>query len=127
MAHSAISRLTDRPRHSGKKVRPFAIPSNLEHTATTRGAIANPPAEDGDRCCFVQGSSIFFFSRSDDRYLRALLTSTLRQTGKGLIKVNGKPLSLIQPQTLRFKLYEPVRTYPHGRISRGSRRFFKLS
>jgi len=28
--------------------------------------------------------------------------------GKGLIKVNGKPLSLMQPEILRFKVYEPV-------------------
>jgi len=28
--------------------------------------------------------------------------------GKGLIKVNGKPLSLVQPEILRFKVYEPV-------------------
>jgi hypothetical protein len=28
--------------------------------------------------------------------------------GKGLIKVNGKPLSLVEPQVLRFKVYEPV-------------------
>jgi ribosomal protein S9 len=31
-----------------------------------------------------------------------------KQTGKGLIKVNGKPLSLVQPEILRFKVYEPV-------------------
>ncbi|KIV89975.1 40S ribosomal protein S16-B [Exophiala mesophila] len=28
--------------------------------------------------------------------------------GKGLIKVNGKPLSLVQPEILRFKVYEPL-------------------
>ena len=28
--------------------------------------------------------------------------------GKGLIRVNGKPLSLVQPQVLRFKVYEPL-------------------
>ena len=28
--------------------------------------------------------------------------------GKGLIRVNGKPLSLVEPQMLRFKVYEPV-------------------
>jgi small subunit ribosomal protein S16e len=28
--------------------------------------------------------------------------------GKGLIKVNGRPLSLVEPQILRFKVYEPV-------------------
>ena len=28
--------------------------------------------------------------------------------GKGLIKVNGRPLSLVEPQTLRFKVYEPI-------------------
>jgi small subunit ribosomal protein S16e len=28
--------------------------------------------------------------------------------GKGLVKVNGKPLSLVEPQVLRFKVYEPL-------------------
>ena len=28
--------------------------------------------------------------------------------GKGLIKVNGTPLELMQPEILRFKLYEPI-------------------
>lgn len=27
-----------------------------------------------------------------------------QQAGKGLIKVNGKPLSLVQPEILRFKV-----------------------
>lgn len=31
-----------------------------------------------------------------------------KQAGKGLIKVNGKPLALVQPEILRFKVYEPV-------------------
>jgi len=30
------------------------------------------------------------------------------KAGKGLIKVNGRPLSLVEPQILRFKVYEPV-------------------
>ncbi|KAK9790368.1 putative 30S ribosomal protein S9 [Seiridium cardinale] len=29
-------------------------------------------------------------------------------SGSGLIKVNGRPLNLVQPEILRFKLYEPV-------------------
>ncbi|KAF2860280.1 ribosomal protein S9 [Piedraia hortae CBS 480.64] len=28
--------------------------------------------------------------------------------GKGIIKVNGKPLALVEPQILRFKVYEPI-------------------
>ena len=28
--------------------------------------------------------------------------------GKGLIKVNGRPLNLVEPQILRFKVYEPL-------------------
>jgi small subunit ribosomal protein S16e len=28
--------------------------------------------------------------------------------GKGLVKVNGKPLSLVEPQILRYKVYEPL-------------------
>ncbi|KAI0381032.1 40S ribosomal protein S16 [Hypomontagnella monticulosa] len=30
------------------------------------------------------------------------------KTGSGLIKVNGRPLSLVQPEVLRFKVYEPL-------------------
>jgi small subunit ribosomal protein S16e len=30
------------------------------------------------------------------------------QAGKGLIKVNGRPLQLVQPEILRFKVYEPL-------------------
>ena len=36
------------------------------------------------------------------------LISTTQQAGKGLVKVHGRPLSLIEPQTLRFKVYEPI-------------------
>ncbi|KAI3059802.1 hypothetical protein CBS147343_9717 [Aspergillus niger] len=28
--------------------------------------------------------------------------------GKGMIRVNGQPLSLVQPEILRFKVYEPL-------------------
>merc|ERR1712046_401111 len=28
--------------------------------------------------------------------------------GKGLIKVNGVPIELVQPESLRFKVWEPV-------------------
>mmetsp|Transcript_16171 Transcript_16171/g.21151 ORF Transcript_16171/g.21151 Transcript_16171/m.21151 type:complete len:144 (+) Transcript_16171:140-571(+) len=28
--------------------------------------------------------------------------------GRGLIKVNGQPLELLEPEALRFKVYEPV-------------------
>ncbi|KAL2891465.1 40S ribosomal protein S16 [Ceratocystis lukuohia] len=31
-----------------------------------------------------------------------------KTAGKGLIKVNGKPLHLIQPEILRYKVYEPL-------------------
>ncbi|QPC71507.1 hypothetical protein HYE68_002259 [Fusarium pseudograminearum] len=30
------------------------------------------------------------------------------KAGKGLIKVNGRPLQLVQPEILRFKVYEPL-------------------
>src|SRR5580698_3818124 len=31
-----------------------------------------------------------------------------KQAGKGLVKINGKPLNLVQPEILRFKVYEPL-------------------
>ncbi|CAN6648029.1 small ribosomal subunit protein uS9B [Trichomonascus vanleenenianus] len=30
------------------------------------------------------------------------------KAGKGLLKVNGTPISLVQPEILRFKVYEPL-------------------
>ena len=30
--------------------------------------------------------------------------------GKGLIKLDGKPISLIEPAMLRYKVYEPILT-----------------
>lgn len=30
------------------------------------------------------------------------------KAGKGLVKVNGQPLSLVEPAILRFKVYEPL-------------------
>lgn len=30
------------------------------------------------------------------------------QQGRGLIKVNGQPLELLEPEQLRYKVYEPV-------------------
>ncbi|KAG5438660.1 hypothetical protein PCK2_000934 [Pneumocystis canis] len=30
------------------------------------------------------------------------------KTGRGLLKVNGSPISLIQPEILRLKIYEPI-------------------
>jgi len=30
------------------------------------------------------------------------------KAGSGLIKVNGRPLNLLQPEVLRFKVYEPI-------------------
>jgi small subunit ribosomal protein S16e len=30
------------------------------------------------------------------------------KAGKGIVKVNGKPLSLVQPEILRYKVYEPI-------------------
>lgn len=35
------------------------------------------------------------------------LKLTIEQQGKGLIKVNGQPLSLVQPEILRFKVRQP--------------------
>ncbi|KAL3249299.1 hypothetical protein ABHI18_011678 [Aspergillus niger] len=32
----------------------------------------------------------------------------IRTQGKGMIRVNGQPLSLVQPEILRFKVYEPL-------------------
>ncbi|KAL9085415.1 MAG: hypothetical protein Q9159_004704 [Coniocarpon cinnabarinum] len=36
------------------------------------------------------------------------LCKLAQQQGKGLVKVNGRPLSLAEPAALRFKVYEPV-------------------
>eukprot|EP00126_Sphaerothecum_destruens_P003669 Sdes_comp17446_c0_seq2m6669 len=30
------------------------------------------------------------------------------KTGKGMIRVNGSPIDLVEPSTLRYKVYEPI-------------------
>merc|ERR1712146_671133 len=35
--------------------------------------------------------------------------------GKGLIKVNGVPIELVQPETLRYKVWEPVLPFGSNR------------
>ena len=37
--------------------------------------------------------------------------------GKGLIKLNGYPLDLIQPETLKFKVFEPLQLLGKARFS----------
>ncbi len=58
--------------------------------------------EDCDSCCPLQGMTPM------EAEPRAMSLTGLLQEGKGLVKVNGKPLSLVQPEILRFKVYEPL-------------------
>jgi small subunit ribosomal protein S16e len=39
---------------------------------------------------------------------RTATAVAIAKQGKGLIKVNGKPLHLVEPSILRFKVYEPL-------------------
>jgi small subunit ribosomal protein S16e len=39
------------------------------------------------------------------------------QKGRGLIKLNGSPLELIEPDTLRYKVYEPILLLGKDRFS----------
>jgi small subunit ribosomal protein S16e len=39
---------------------------------------------------------------------RTATAVAIAKQGKGLIKVNGKPLQLVEPSILRFKVYEPL-------------------
>ena len=43
----------------------------------------------------------------DDRKKTATAVAFVKQ-GNGLIKVNGQPLELLEPEQLRYKVYEPV-------------------
>lgn len=61
--------------------------------------------EDRDRCRPLQGTHPPQRARARNR---DNIITIVQQAGKGLIKVNGKPLSLVQPEILRFKVYEPV-------------------
>ncbi len=63
--------------------------------------------EDRHRCRPLQGTLRRRRESARSRIRDNLLTNNT-QAGKGLIKVNGKPLSLVQPEILRFKVYEPV-------------------
>ncbi|TVY54232.1 40S ribosomal protein S16 [Lachnellula cervina] len=46
-------------------------------------------------------------NEDEDECEHDILTSWIK-AGKGLVKVNGKPLNLVQPEILRFKVYEPL-------------------
>ncbi|CAG9463877.1 unnamed protein product [Pedinophyceae sp. YPF-701] len=37
--------------------------------------------------------------------------------GKGLIKINGAPLDLVEPETLRWKVYEPINLLGRARFA----------
>lgn len=50
-------------------------------------------------------------SRETDPSTRVLQTATAvahAKEGRGLIRINGSPIHLVQPEILRFKIYEPV-------------------
>merc|ERR1712169_136487 len=40
-----------------------------------------------------------------------------KRAGQGIIKVNGKPINLLQPQILRIKIEEPIRILGKQRFS----------
>ena len=45
------------------------------------------------------------------RYIWSYQTATAvahAREGRGLIRINGSPINLVQPEILRFKVYEPV-------------------
>jgi small subunit ribosomal protein S16e len=51
------------------------------------------------------------FSNPVANLLTILQTATAvahAKEGRGLIRVNGSPINLVQPEILRFKIYEPV-------------------
>lgn len=59
-------------------------------------------------------SEIFFF-RKDPTYSvqvfgrkKTATAVAYCKTGRGLINVNGRPLDMIQPQMLKYKLLEPI-------------------
>ncbi|TVY87407.1 40S ribosomal protein S16 [Lachnellula willkommii] len=63
--------------------------------------------------CDQKRSSDDLFNSYGRRTLQGTNESTIEQrmnlnAGKGLVKVNGKPLNLVQPEILRFKVYEPL-------------------
>lgn len=61
--------------------------------------------EDGHGCRPLQGAWGIPPTGRDDCWIQVgMLTLRVLQAGKGLVKVNGKPLSLIQPEILRFKV-----------------------
>ena len=37
--------------------------------------------------------------------------------GRGLIKVNGSPIELVEPELLRYKVFEPILLLGHERFS----------
>ena len=67
--------------------------------------------------CFFIHFSLFlnFFFRKDPTYSvqvfgrkKTATAVAYCKTGRGLINVNGRPLDMIQPQMLKYKLLEPI-------------------
>lgn len=81
----------------------------LFHTIRKMAKLTGEPSY---RRCALQGTYISFTIQLNPSPIN------VEQAGKGLVKVNGKPLSLLQPEILRFKVSGPVpcplRPHIHG-------------
>jgi len=56
--------------------------------------------------------SIYTFGKKK----KAIAVAICKQ-GSGLIRVNGRPIDLIQPELLRYKIYEPILTLGKDKFS----------
>lgn len=93
----------------------FAPPKNWKQAPSRRRISSQPPNDDPARTTpdapllrhiiakMASVQSVQCFGKKKT----ATAVAHCKQ-GKGLIKVNGQPLSLVEPQVLRFKVYEPV-------------------
>jgi small subunit ribosomal protein S16e len=54
------------------------------------------------------GLSFVFFSLLFDFRKKTATACAFAKQGRGLIKVNGQPIELIEPESLRLKAFEPV-------------------
>ncbi|KAG6885588.1 hypothetical protein C0993_012590 [Termitomyces sp. T159_Od127] len=58
----------------------------------------------------VHSTHIFALSFSDDTRLGSQTATAVAHAkeGRGLIRINGSPINLVQPEILRMKVYEPI-------------------
>ncbi|KAG0064235.1 40S ribosomal protein S16, partial [Linnemannia elongata] len=60
--------------------------------------------------CYGRKASLFWKRKTNGRRDRRKTATAVAhcKAGKGLIRLNGSPIELVEPDVLKFKVYEPI-------------------